>query len=94
MTAYTVRHGYASRRDGRAFGPWSVGERVDLDEVDAVWVERDSPGVLVLLDDELVDERGPLTEEVEAEAYREHEKLTAPAPAQPAQQRRRRGGGA
>jgi hypothetical protein len=45
MPRYTVAHSYAAHRDGRTFGPWAPGEQVELDEADAAWVERDSPGV-------------------------------------------------
>lgn len=44
---YIVQHAYRSRRDGRDFGPWEEGESVELDnELDAEWVNRDSPGTL------------------------------------------------
>ena len=43
---YTVKHNYKSYRDGQQFGPWEAGTEVELDEPDAEWVERDSPGAL------------------------------------------------
>lgn len=43
---YTVNHPYTASRDGRTFGPWDKGETVELDQADAEWIERDSPGVL------------------------------------------------
>lgn len=104
MTAYLVRHSYGASRDGRRFGPWVEGEVVDLDLADAEWVDRDSPGALALVDDELeepvddrFDERGPLTEDVEAEARRLHKQLTdqpeveVEVETEKPQQRRRRG---
>ena len=47
MARYTIAHAYRSSRDGVAFGPWEAGETVDLEDADAEWLERDSPGVLV-----------------------------------------------
>lgn len=46
MTAFELNHAYSARRDGRQFGPWQAGEVVDLEQADAEWVERDSPGAL------------------------------------------------
>lgn len=46
MARYQVQHPYAAFRDGRQFGPWDTGEQVELDPVDADWVNRDSPGTL------------------------------------------------
>ena len=46
MPRYTVTRPYSADHNGRRFGPWSEGEAVDLDAVDAEWVNRDSPGVL------------------------------------------------
>lgn len=43
---YTVKHAYSSQRDGKRFGPWAKGDVVELDEHDAEWVLRDSPGSL------------------------------------------------
>lgn len=43
---YTIAHRYSSFRDGRRFGPWEGGEQVELDDVDAEWLVRDSPGLL------------------------------------------------
>lgn len=46
MSAYTLNHAYSASRDGRQFGPWEAGETVELEPVDAEWIERDSPGAL------------------------------------------------
>lgn len=47
MIRYTLAHGYTAIRDGRRLGPWAAGEVVELDPADAEWIERDSPGALV-----------------------------------------------
>lgn len=44
---FEVRHRYAAYRDGRQIGPWAEGDRVDIDDADAEWVNRDSPGCLL-----------------------------------------------
>ena len=46
MAEYIVGHRYESFRDGQRFGPYLPGDTVDLTEVDAEWVNRDSPGTL------------------------------------------------
>ncbi len=46
MAVYTVAHKYRCTTDGRSYGPWVPGEKVDLTPVEAEWLERDSPGVL------------------------------------------------
>jgi hypothetical protein len=46
-THYEVRHAYRSTRDGQQFGPWAAGDRIELAEADAEWVNRDSPGCLL-----------------------------------------------
>lgn len=46
MPRYTISHAYRSARDGVTFGPWVEGDEVELEEADAAWVERDSPGAL------------------------------------------------
>ncbi len=46
MARYTVKHNYSSYRDGRQFGPWEAGTEIELDDPDAQWVLRDSPGAL------------------------------------------------
>lgn len=46
MPEFTVRHAYASNHNGRRFGPWAEGDVIDLDAVDAEWLNRDSEGVL------------------------------------------------
>lgn len=43
MTAYIVQWNYMSGLGG----PWEAGARVELDEVRAADINRDSPGVLV-----------------------------------------------
>jgi hypothetical protein len=50
MPQYRVRHRYSAVRDGQRFGPWAEGDRVELTEVDAAWVNRDSDGALTLAD--------------------------------------------
>lgn len=47
MPDYTIRHRYHAYRDGQQYGPWVEGDRVQLAEADADWVNRDSPGALV-----------------------------------------------
>ncbi len=46
-THYKVQHAYQSFRDGQQFGPWQAGDRLELSEADAAWVNRDSPGCLL-----------------------------------------------
>lgn len=46
MAQYQLTRSYSSRRDGRTFGPWAAGDVVDLDQADAEWIGRDSPGAL------------------------------------------------
>lgn len=46
MPRYQLAHGYSAYRDGQQFGPWAKGDEVELDQVDADWVNRDSPGAL------------------------------------------------
>lgn len=46
MAEYKVNHRYRSRRDGQDFGPYEPDTTVELDEADAEWVNRDSPGCL------------------------------------------------
>lgn len=43
---YTVLHSYAATRDGKRFGPWVAGDVIELDQPDAEWILRDSPGSL------------------------------------------------
>ncbi len=60
MPLYTVNHSYRSSRDGRTFGPFVPGTTVELDEADAEWVDRDSPGALSpVVEHRLVAEHGP-----------------------------------
>lgn len=47
MPRYEVVHSYRSARDGQQFGPWRPGDFVELDDADAAWVNRDSPGCLI-----------------------------------------------
>lgn len=44
MPLYVVQHRYSSYRDGQRFGPWEAGEKVDLRDEDAAWINRDSEG--------------------------------------------------
>jgi hypothetical protein len=46
MAQYRVNHRYASFRDGRGFGPFDPDTVIELDEADAEWINRDSPGTL------------------------------------------------
>lgn len=46
MGKYEVNHRYQSYRDGAQYGPYEPGTVIDLDDVDAEWVNRDSPGAL------------------------------------------------
>ena len=56
MPDFIVKHNYRAARDGQQFGPWVAGDQVQLTEVDAEWVNRDSPGALTELDAEPVAE--------------------------------------
>lgn len=49
MARYTVGHGYTASRDGKQLGPWAAGDEVELDDAEAAWVERDSPGALAAI---------------------------------------------
>jgi hypothetical protein len=42
MPRYAVLQNYGSG----TYGPWEMGTQVELDEDQAVWVNRDSPGTL------------------------------------------------
>lgn len=53
MAEYKVNHHYRSRRDGRDFGPYLPDTTVELEEADADWVNRDSPGCLTAVDGEV-----------------------------------------
>lgn len=46
MGTYHVNHRYRASRDGRQFGPFEAGQTLELDDADAEWIERDSPGCL------------------------------------------------
>lgn len=48
MSKYKVNHPYTAARDGKRFGPWDAGDEVDIEAADAEWVNRDSPGTLVI----------------------------------------------
>jgi hypothetical protein len=50
MAEYKVNHRYRSNRDGKTFGPYEPDTNVDLEEADADWVNRDSPGCLTALE--------------------------------------------
>jgi len=47
MPAFTVQRRYAAYRDGQQVGPWVEGDRIELEQADAEWVNRDSPGCLL-----------------------------------------------
>lgn len=65
MARYTVARRYSSYRDGRQFGPWVGGEVVELDDADAQWLDRDSPGLLT-------PERAPVERAAKPAADRQH----------------------
>lgn len=46
MPTYRVNHSYSALRDGVRFGPYEQGTTVQLEEADAEWINRDSPGTL------------------------------------------------
>ncbi|WP_328465528.1 hypothetical protein OHA21_43825 [Actinoplanes sp. NBC_00393] len=46
MAKFTVNHAYKASRDGQQLGPWKPGDVVDLEQADADWVNRDSPGCM------------------------------------------------
>lgn len=46
MPCYEVKHRYRASRDGQTVGPWEPGQRVELAEAEAAWINRDSPGAL------------------------------------------------
>ncbi len=46
MASYAVNHRYTARRDGQTFGPYEPDTTIELDEADAEWINRDSPGTL------------------------------------------------
>lgn len=50
MPTYAVNHRYSARRDGQTFGPYEPDTTVELDEADAEWINRDSPGCLTAAD--------------------------------------------
>jgi len=43
---YAVMHRYSSTN----YGPWDEGTTIELDDVSAGWVNRDSPGTLAEID--------------------------------------------
>lgn len=45
---YQVKHRYGSS----TFGPWGEGDFIELDPVEAAWVNHDSPGTLEEIDPE------------------------------------------
>lgn len=47
MAVFKVQHAYRSSRDGQQYGPWAEGDRIELEQADAEWVNRDSPGCLL-----------------------------------------------
>lgn len=49
MPRYTVNQNYCAERSDSSltvFGPWAAGDVVEVDEVDAEWVNADSAGTL------------------------------------------------
>jgi hypothetical protein len=58
MGRFEVVHAYTAHRDGRQFGPWAPDEFVELDQADADWVNRDSPGCLLAAGGILEDAQG------------------------------------
>lgn len=46
MAAFIVNHRYAANRDGKTFGPYAPGDFVELEDGEADWINRDSPGAL------------------------------------------------
>ena len=46
MAEYTFGWAYTARRDGITFGPYEAGQVTELDDADAEWINRDSPGIL------------------------------------------------
>lgn len=59
MGVYKLGHDYEAYRDGQRFGPWTAGGLVELDDADAEWVERDSPGALSAVKDAKPTPQGP-----------------------------------
>lgn len=47
MAKYTVQHRYFSYYNFKQLGEWQPGDVVDLEEDEAAFVQRDSPGCLV-----------------------------------------------
>lgn len=47
MARYKVKHNYRSERDGSLVGPWAKGDEIELDDDVAAYVNVDSPGALV-----------------------------------------------
>lgn len=92
MPRYTVQHSYKAYRDGRLLGPWEVDTEIEVDEADAEWINRDSPGTLAGLDtepDPAAEEEGP---EAEEEATQEPQPEATPEPKPTPASGRRRGG--
>ncbi|UVS81840.1 SAP domain-containing protein [Actinokineospora sp. UTMC 2448] len=81
---YTIQHPYKAYRDGRLFGPWDQGDVVDLDDADAAWIERDSPGVFAEDVDETADQQpapsGPPIPERQGEPIVDQGDREPPAP--------------
>ena len=48
MPRHTINHSYRSTRDGQTFGPWVQGDEIEVSAEDAEWLERDSPGLIVV----------------------------------------------
>ncbi len=50
MPRFTVTQNYSAERaagDLTVFGPWQAGDEVEVDQVDADWINADSDGTLV-----------------------------------------------
>lgn len=78
MPLYVAQHRYAASRDGRKYGPFVKGERVELTEGEAAWINVDSPGALALFEP---DAGPPPQPEPAAEAEAEAEPDGEPEPA-------------
>jgi hypothetical protein len=83
MPRYVVQHGYSSWRDGVPWGRWEAGQVIDLREVDADWVNTDSPGCLAV---EAQPQPADAASEADAEADDTQREAT------PARNRQHRGG--
>lgn len=73
---YTVMQSYRAERDGDVFGPWEAGQEIELEPVDAEWVNRDAPGTLEGGDLERVEDdasgEGPAKRQARPAPNRQH----------------------